>query len=161
VKFVVEHTFAAEIAAYETLFFDEPFCVALGEALGLGRELLRLERTESTIVRHVRCEPRRDPESAAGKAFGSSRASYVEELAYDRATHVATWRTIPNVFPDRVKTSGTIELVAAGDGTRRVVRGEVVARLFGFGGLVERAVVQEIEKSYEATARFTERWLRG
>jgi hypothetical protein len=58
-----------------------------------------------------------------------------------------------------VSNAGTIELVAAAGGTRRIVRAEVKVSLFGFGRIVERMVVAEIVKSYAATTAFTNAWL--
>lgn len=159
-KFVIEHVFeGVACARYEELLFDEPFNVALGAALGLGRELRRLDRAPGRIVRHVCCEPIRDPDSAAGKALGSSRASFIEELEYDLAAHEGRWRTIPSLLPDRVKTWGTLSVREAPGGTARIVRGEVTARLWGFGGLVEKHVVAEIEQSYAKNAEFTRAYL--
>jgi hypothetical protein len=159
-KFVIEHTFEGlTCSRYEALFFDEAFNTALGEALGLGRELRRLDRAPDRIVRHVCCEPVRDPDSPAGQAFGSTRASFVEELEYDPRAHRGAWRTIPNLLPERVKTEGTLEIRGVAGGVQRVVRGEVRARLWGFGGLVEKHVVAEIVKSYDKVAAFTTAWL--
>jgi len=104
-------------------------------------------------------QPVRDPDSPAGQAFGSTRASFVEELEYDPRAHRGAWRTIPNLLPERVKTEGTLEIRGVANGVQRVVRGEVRARLWGFGGLVEKQVVAEIVKSYEKTATFTAAWL--
>ncbi len=163
VKFVIEHTFERLTpAAYESLYFDETFSLALGDHLQLGRELLHLERTAERIVRHVRCEPKRDRDSPGGKALGNSRASYVEEMDYDVAARRGRWRTIPNLFADRVKTGGTLEIVAApgGAGVTRIVRGEVSVSAFGFGRMIEKAIVAEIEKSYRGAAAFTVDWLR-
>jgi len=144
---------------FEALYFDEDFNVALGAALQMGRQLVRLERTAERIVRHVCYEPKRDPNSPADQAFGTSRASFLEELDYDVRSRRGSWKTIPNLFTERVRNSGTIELVAAGRGTKRIVRGEVKVSLFGFGGLVERMIVAEIQKNYAATTKFTREWI--
>jgi len=159
-KFEIEHLFG-ELApsAYESLYFDEGFNGSLYESLHMGRKLLRLDRTADKIVRHVCFEPAREAGSAADQAFGTSRASFVEELEYSPADRRGNWRTIPNLFTERVRNAGTIEFCAAGAGTRRVVRGEVRVSLFGFGKLVERMIVGEIEKSYAATAAFTRQHL--
>ncbi|MGE5185529.1 MAG: DUF2505 family protein [Acidobacteriota bacterium] len=125
----------------------------------MGRKLLRLDRSAHEIVRHVCFEPKREAGSAADQAFGKSRASFVEELDYDVASRRGRWRTIPNVMPERVKNTGTIELRAEGRGTCRVVQGEVKVSLFGFGGLVERMIVAEIQKNYVATTQFTRDYL--
>src|SRR5438309_7869827 len=111
-------------ADYEALYFDETFNVAIGRSLHMGRELLRLERTSERIVRHVRCEPKRAPDSPAGRAFGSSRASFVDELDYDLRARRGAWRTIQNLMPDRVTTAGTIAFVDAPAGVRRIFDGE-------------------------------------
>jgi hypothetical protein len=160
VKVLIEDEFVGiELAAYEALFFDEAFNISVGEALALGRQLIRLERTPDRIVRHVGYEPRRDPNSPAGQAFGTSRASFVEELDYDPRAHRGEWRTIPNLMPERVRNAGTIEFAASARGVKRTVRGEVKVSLFGFGGLVERAVAAEIVKSYARTAELTTAWI--
>lgn len=158
-KIVIDHAFALTCEAYEALYFDEPFNVALGDELGLGRELVRLDRDRDRIVRHVRYEPKRDPDSPAGQAFGTSRASFLEEMDYDVRARRGMWRTVPNLFPDRVTNRGTLELIATPTGVRRIVRGEVSVSLFGFGRLVERMIVAEIEKSYAGAAKFTAEWL--
>ena len=144
---------------YESLYFDEDFNRAVGRELRMGRLLLHFERTATRIQRKVQYEPDRDPESPAGQAFGTSRASFIEELDYDPRSKRGAWRTIPNVFPDRVSNTGTIEFVGAPEGTRRIVRGEVKVSAFGFGRLIERMIVSEIEKSYANTTRITNDWL--
>lgn len=159
-KFLIEDVFSGiSVADYEGLYFDEAFNDAAGEALHMGRKLLRLDRSPTKIVRHVCFEPKRETGSAADQAFGTSRASFVEELEYDVAARSGRWKTIPNLFTERVVNAGTIELASDGSGTRRIVRGDVRVKLFGFGGLVERMIVSEIEKSYAANAKFTREYI--
>ncbi|MEO8551958.1 MAG: DUF2505 family protein [Kofleriaceae bacterium] len=110
-------------------------------------------------MRHVRFEPAQDPDSPAKQAFGSSRASFLEELDYDPRIRRGAWKTVPNLFTDRVKNTGTIEFVDVPEGTKRIVTGDVVVKLFGFGGRVEKMIAAEIVKSYEQTTAFTRAWL--
>ena len=145
--------------AYTALYFDEDFNQAQGRAMRMGRQLLALERTSERIVRRVHYEPNQDPDSQAGKAFGQSRASFIEELAYDVQAHKGVWRTIPNMFPDRVTNTGSIEFAEAGGGVRRIVRGDVKVSLLGFGRMIERIIVREIVKSYANATAFTNDWL--
>ena len=159
-KVAIEHVFTGiQPAEFEALYFDEVYNESLGTHLHMGRKLVRLERGTNRIVRHVRFEPAQDPDSPVKQAFGSSRASFLEELDYDPRTRRGEWKTIPNMFTERVTNSGTIEFAAAPEGTRRVLRGEVKVKLFGFGGVVEKMIVAEIIKSYDATAAFTRDWL--
>jgi hypothetical protein len=157
---LIDDLFAGVTAAeYESLYFDEDFNRAVGRALGMGRLLLHFERTDARIQRKVHYEPDRDPDSPAGQAFGKSRASFIEELDYDPHARRGSWRTIPNMFPDRVSNAGTIEFVEATGGVHRIVRGEVKVSMFGFGRIIERMIVAEIVKSYANTTRFTNEWL--
>ena len=159
-KVLIDDVFAGVTSAeYESLYFDEDFNSEVGKQLRMGRLLLHFERTATRIQRKVQYEPDRDPESPAGQAFGTSRASFIEELDYDPRSRKGAWRTIPNLFPERVTNAGTIEFVDAPNGTRRIVRGEVKVSLFGFGRLIERMIVAEIEKSYANTTRITNDWL--
>ncbi|CAN5138545.1 hypothetical protein BH11MYX1_BH11MYX1_03810 [soil metagenome] len=159
-KVEIEHVFEGiQPAAYEALYFDEAFNEALGAHLHMGRKLLRLDRTPDRIVRHVRYEPSQDPDGAAKQAFGTSRASFLEELEYDRRVRRGLWRTIPNLFAERVKTAGTLEFVTGPLGTKRLVTGEVAVKLFGFGGRVEKMIAAEIVKSYQSSTEFTRAWL--
>jgi len=159
-RLTIEHIFEEiAVADYERLYFDEAFNDALGRELKLGRHLVRLERTDKRIVRHVCYEPAREPGHAIDQAYGSNKASFVEELEYDVAARRGTWRTVPNRWVDRVRNAGTIELGAAPKGTRRTVHADIAVRAFGFGGIVERMVAAEIQKSYEATTAFTRAWL--
>lgn len=161
VHVAIEHVFAGiQPAAFEALYFDEVFNEALGRHLRMGRKLVRLDRpTEFTIVRHVRYEPAQAPGSEAKQAFGESRASFLETLDYDARTRTGQWATIPNMFPERVSNRGTICFFDDKTGTKRVVTGDVSVKLFGFGGRVEKIIVREIVKNYEASAAFTREWL--
>jgi len=159
-RVTIEHVFEGiAVADYEDLYFDEAFNDALGRELKLGRHLVRFDRSETRIVRHVCYEPARQDGHPIDHAYGTSRASFIEELDYDVASRRGTWRTVPNRWAERVSNTGTIELAAAPTGTRRTVLGEVKVSAFGFGKIVERLVVGEIEKSYTATTAFTRAWL--
>jgi len=81
------------------------------------------------------------------------------ELDYDPRSRRGEWKTIPNMFKERVVNAGTIEFAAAPEGTRRILRGEVKVKLFGFGGVVEKMIASEIVKNYDATAAFITDWL--
>jgi hypothetical protein len=161
-KYVIEHTFAGlSLPEFETLFFDEEFNVALSETLKLGRTLVRLDRTPDRIVRHTRCEPKREPGSAAAKLFGDKRAGWFEELEYDVGKFFGRWKTIPSVMTDKIESSGTVEFVAAPGGVRRIVKGEVTVSIFGVGRQIEKAIVAGTEKGYAAGVDFTATWVKN
>jgi Protein of unknown function (DUF2505) len=156
----IQHVFdAVSVGDFVSLYFDETFNDALSKELKLGRHLVRFDRSNDRIVRHVCYEPAREAGHAIERAYGSSSASFVEELDYDVASRRGTWRTIPNKWADRVHNAGTIEFAEAGASTRRRVDADVKIKAFGFGRIVEKLVVAEIEKNYAATTAFTRAWL--
>ena len=52
-----------------------------------------------------------------------------------------------------------IDLEAAAGGVKRVLAGVIDVTLFGLGGLVEKVIVSNVEKSYDDAAAFTAQWL--
>jgi hypothetical protein len=63
-------------------------------------------------------------------------------------------------MPDKVDTRGTLEFSATAGGTKRIVRGEIKVSVFGIGGIVEKFIVADVEKSYGDAAEFTRGWLK-
>lgn len=160
-KFRVEHTYdGVTFPEYEAIHFDEVFNTALSESVKLGRSVLKLERTPERIVRHVKIEPAREIPGPVAKLLGGNKFSYVEELEYELGKGRGTWRTITSVLTDKIDSRGTLELVAAGSSVKRVVSGDIKVGIFGVGGIVEKFVVSDVEKSYDAAAAFTREWLK-
>ena len=161
-KYVIEQTFEGLTPAeYETLFFDETFNVALGEAMKLGRTLVKLERTPERIVRHVRCEPKREPGSPSSRFLGDSRAGWFDELEYEVGKFHGRWRTVPSVFTEKITTNGTLEFIATPSGVKQRLSGEVSVGIFGVGRMIEKTIVTGIEKAYVAAAKFTAEWVKA
>jgi hypothetical protein len=159
-KLHIEHTFhGISPADYETLYFDEEFGVALCQAVKLGREVLKFEKTGDRIVRHVRVTPQRDVPGAIKKVLGEKPFSYVEEVEFEVGKLRGRWKTVPSIVPDKVLTGGTLVFEPVSGGVKRVVDGEIKVNVFGIGGIVEKFVVGEVEKSYGDAAVFTQQWV--
>ncbi len=158
-KLSIEHTFALSPADYATLYFDETFSAELCAAVKIGRTVLRLERTPERLVRHVRCEPVREVPAPLAKLLDGHRFHYVEELEFDLVAFRGRWRVVPSLLPQKVAASGAHDFEDAGGKTRRVVRGDVSVSVFGIGGIVERFVVGEVERSYNDAFAFTQKYL--
>lgn len=159
-KFNVEHVFTGVApATVEAVFFDEAFNVALCEAVDLERELLEREQHRETLQRKTRIRPRRAVPKPLEKAIGSNRLEYIEHIDYSFANQRGQWRVIPAALADKISAAGELGFHPQGDGASRWVRGEVNVKLFGVGGMAERFIVSDIEKSYERAAEFMRRWL--
>jgi hypothetical protein len=160
-KFLAEHTFRGiTLPDYEKLYFDEAFNVALCKAVNLDRTVLKRDEKGSHLSRSVKVSPRdREIPGPLVKVLGSSRIEYTEQVEYDFGTFKGTWKTVSSVMTDKVDSSGTFRFETAGDGVKRVIEGEIKVKVFGVGGVIERFIVADIEKSYEQAADFTRRWI--
>jgi len=158
-KFEIAHTFDTTLDEYAEIYFDEAFGFASCEAVNIGRKLLKLEKSPERIVRQVRCEPSRELPAPIAKLLGGGGFSYVDDVEYDPRTRKGKWRIVPSIAPDKVESTGTFEFVPDGAGKRRIIRGDINVKVFGLGGIIEKFVVGDVEKSYEKAAAFTREWI--
>jgi len=155
----IQHIFDIPPADYATLYFEEPFAIALSQSAGIGRTLLRLDREPGRVVRHILCEAGRDVPAAIARLIEGGGFNYVEVIDFDLRALRGRWRVIPSIFAERVRASGTLDFEDADGKVSRVVRGEVSVSIPAIGGLVERFVVAEVEKAYAAASAFTRSYL--
>jgi hypothetical protein len=75
----------------------------------------------------------------------------VEESVLDRATHVTTWKIVPDHYGSRLRCTGTFRLTSAGDGvTLRRTEAEIKVNFPLVGGRVEKAIVSGLVEHAEA-----------
>jgi hypothetical protein len=160
-KFRAEHTYeGVTFPEYEVIHFDEAFNVELAQSVKLVRTVLKFEKTPERIVRHVRVEPAREIPGPVAKILGGNKFSYVEELEYELGKGKGRWRIVTSMMTDKIDAQGTLELVAVPGGCKRVVAGDIKVSIFGVGGIIEKFVVSDVEKSYDAAAAFTREYLK-
>lgn len=160
-KFLAEHTFRGITASdYEKLYFDEAFNAALCKAVNLDREVVKREENGKHLSRVVKVSPRdREIPGPLVKILGSSRIEYTEHVEYDFGSLKGSWKTVSSLLTDKVESAGIFRFDAAADAVKRVVEGDIKVKVFGIGGVIERFIVADIEKSYEQAADFTRRWI--
>ena len=161
-KFKADHLIdGITVEQYREMYFEDAFNDAMCVAVNLIRKPIKMERSGSKIVRHVHVEPQgREIPAPVAKLLGQSRFGYVEELEFDFSLNEGVWRTIPALIPEKVTTGGTLRFVGEGSATRRIVHGDIEVRMFGIGGIVERFICSDAEKSYADAAEFSRRWVR-
>jgi len=159
-RFRVEHVFKnITLAQYEKLYFDEDFNNALCKEVKLARTLVERNADDKHIHRVVTVGPDREIPAPAAKILGASKIEYTEHIDYDFGAYRGNWKTISSLMTDKVDTKGTFQFSDAGGGVRRVVDGDIKVKIFGVGGVVERFIVADIEKSYDRAADFTQKWI--
>ena len=125
------------------------------DLLGYGYELIEDDRQTGKRRSHI--IPKVDAPRALVAALGDSIA-FDEHGQLDRSGDAPVYRfnIIPGVWPDKITVRGQMTVPPAGEGKcERVVDFEVGCSAFGIGGLFERFVSKEVEKSYEQSAGFT------
>ncbi len=81
--------------------------------------------------------------------------SWDERSTYSLRTHEARWQIVPKVKPEWQRffhAEGTYSLVQRGDGSARIVRGELELLVRVVRPVAERLIVNEIRKTFEAEA---------
>ena len=159
-RFKVEHVFRnISLTEYEQLYFDEAFNEALCAAVKLARSVVSLERDDTSIKRVVKVGPDRELPGPVAKVLKSDRIEYEEHLEYTFGTYHGTWETIPSLMSNKVDTRGTFSFAEKGSDVRRVVEGAITVKILGVGGLIEKFIVADVERSYNDAARVTQTWI--
>lgn len=87
------------------------------------------------------------------------RLTWVQESTHDLDAGTTTFRLVPDHYPDRLKASGRFTVGADGDGSQRVVAGELKVRAPLVGGKVEQAIVGGLREYLEAEAPAVDAYL--
>lgn len=152
---VSHHIPGMDVAAFERLYFDEPFNAAMCHALGLGRRLLRLEAQGDRILREVEVTPDRQMPAVMRKVLGDRAIAYTETMEYTMGEGQGTWRTASNLMADKITSDGSLYVrAAAGGGVERRVTGHVTVSIFGLGKAIEKLIVADVIDSYKRAAAF-------
>ncbi len=163
-SFRVEHVFqCSEDVFWDKVFFDDTYNRRqFAEALkfSLWKELSREDRG-GEIYRVVQASPPLGDVPGPLRAVIGDSAGYEERGTFDKSKHRYTAKVIPNKLAEKI----TIEIIMwtepKGDNAcRRVAEGTVTAKIFGVGGLLEKKMIADLEKSYEKSAKFTNDYVR-
>jgi KaiC/GvpD/RAD55 family RecA-like ATPase len=159
-KLHVRHRFDCTPDRFWKMYWDDAFDEQLRRESAVQRELLE-ERTEGTVlIRRVRLTPDRELPGAAAALLGARKLVYEQENRWDKSTSTMAWKVIPTILPGKLDARGTFQVVGAGTGCEQVVDGVISVNVMLVGGQIERAVVAEVEKSYDKMAITCREWLR-
>ena len=159
-KFSVSHAFKnITLVAFEELYFDEEFNIAQCRELRLDRTLVERQLHDGKLVRAVRVGPDREIPAPIAKFLGTNKIEYTEHLAYAWGSLRGTWKSVPAMMADKIDSQGNFWFRQEGDQVVRAVDGDVKVKIFGFGTIAERFICSDVERSYDAAARFTQTWI--
>ena len=142
-------------------YFSEDFNDAAAAVSGLKSRKLVEERVEpdGTRVRRMRMEPSARIPPPIDRVVGKEHVTWDEVQRHDPVGHVLRFH-VESRAHERVRMEGVIRFVAAGDGVRRIIDGELTIRApLGLGAVIERFVVAETDRGYRRMGEFLQRWL--
>jgi len=122
-----------------------------------GLRLLKNEETPTGLRRDLVMTPRLNLPAAVAKVIGPSTV-ITEEGRYERATRTWFWKHQLSTMADKFVIGGSMRVAA--DGPDRVIRRSEVnleCKIFGIGGLVEKAAAGDIRTGFAAGADFINR----
>ena len=139
---------------------------ALYEAFaGLPRadrpEVLEHRVDGDTAVLRVRWRFSGTLSPAARAVIDPERLSWVEESSHDLARRRVSYRMVPDHYRDRFSCTGEYRFEADGDGSVRVVEGDLRVKAPIVGRTVERAIVSGLEEQLASEGPIVEAFVTG
>ncbi len=161
IRFTLVHDIHCAAERFWELHLDSAFTRALIEE-GLGFhacDIQSVTREGDTVRRVMVVQPKIDVPQAVAKILGP-RLSYREDGVYRADTGTWEWTTRLGVMADKIRMGGAMRVEPTGsDRCRRVADLWVDAKVFGLGGLVEKAAEKNMRKGWAEGARWTNAWL--
>jgi hypothetical protein len=158
------HVFNCSVDTYwSKIFFDENYSRALfiGALKFESWEVRRFEESDSEIRRVVDAVPKAPDLPGPLKKLIQNGAGYREDGIFDKATRRHTVNVTPTSLPDRLIISGvTVAEPVSDNQCRRVYLARVEANIFGVGGMLEKRILDDLSKSYDVAATFTNGWIK-
>ena len=159
-RFELRQTFAQPPTTVDRAYADPELYPTLVGLPKLGDiEVLSHETDEQQARLAIRFAFTGDLPPAVTAVVDPRRLTWVQQSVHDLARGITTFRLVPDHYPDRLSASGSATVAAAGDGTRRVVAGELKVRAPLVAGRVEQAIVSGLGEYLEAEAPAVDRYL--
>lgn len=159
----VEHTFnCSEATFWERIFLDPEYNERLYKTelrFPAWREVSR-EQHGSGLKRVVEVVPYVGELPAALKAVVGEGIGYEERGVLSRDTKSYQVEVVPNRLADKISVKVGLSTTPDGDNRcRRKARADVSVKIFGVGGTIEKRLLSDLERSYQKSADFTNRFI--
>ncbi len=159
-KLDIRHTFDCTPERFWEMYWSDELDAMLNEGSTIQRDLLEERREGDVLVRRLRFTPERELPAAAASLLGASKLVYEQENRFDRANSVLHWQVIPTILPGKLDARGKLEVRPTSGGCEQVVTGDITVQVRFIGGQIEKAVIAEVEKSWNRTAETCRAWLQ-
>jgi len=159
----VEHVFNCSEATYwDRIFLDPEYNERLFKTelkFPVWREVSREERG-GALHRVIEVVPYVGELPGALKAVIGEGIGYEERGVLDRNAKTYKVVVVPNKLADKLSIKVDLWTVADGETRcRRKARAEASVKIFGVGGTIEKRMLSDLERSYQKSADFTNRFI--
>jgi hypothetical protein len=163
-KQTIRHTFETDDQAFwRDVFFDQPFVERMyKQALGCTSVVFHEDTGDAASgrTRRLAFTQQVDAPAAIRKIFGET-TTMEERGRFDAQTKRWSFSMIPDRMADKIRITGETWVEASGAGKiERIMSIEYAVSIFGLGGVLEKFMASETEKSFEKQAQFTREYLR-
>jgi hypothetical protein len=161
IEFTLRHPLNCTPERHWQLFFDPEWTRELiVDGLGFMSCDVRPVRQEGTIRhREMAVTPKLVIPAAVAKLLGD-RLGYTERGAYDETQQKWTYQLVLNVLTDKIRMGGEVTVEPLGaDRCTRVSKMWVDVKLFGLGGMVEKAAESNMRDGWDKSAAWINAWL--
>jgi len=159
VKIDARHTFPCAPERLWEIYWDPAFEDRLRQGSTVQREVLEHRDEGDVIYRRVRNTPQRELPAAAAAIVGAKKLVYEQETRWDKKRGLVQWQVVPSVLPGKLDAKGQLRVEPAPGGCVMVIDGNIDVHVRFVGGQIEKAVVAEVEKSYDRLAAEIRRWI--
>lgn len=160
IEFTLRHELDCTVDRHWELFFDHDWTYSLlTEGLGFAAEIGPVKQEGGARKRQMDVKPEADMPKAVAKLLGDA-LGYTERGSYDEATRTWTYDLVLNVLTDKIRMGGKVHLEPLGDDRcTRVSQMYAEAKIFGIGGLVEKAAEKNMRDGWTKSANWINGWL--
>lgn len=160
IEFTLRHAIDCTPARFWELFLDPDWTRDLFEdGLSFHCDVGPVEESAGVKRRDMRVVPKLELPAAVAKLFGD-KLGYTERASLTVATEVWKYELTLNMLAEKIRLGGEMTLEPLGsDRLTRVSKMWVEAKIFGIGGLVEKAAEKNMRKGWNDSATWINRWL--
>lgn len=162
-EFTLNHPLMCSADRFWALFLDPGFTREMLTGLGFARVdvgELRPGASSTDKRRSMRSIPKLDLPAVVARLVGEAFA-YVEEGSFDERSRRWTYQSRISVM-EQFRVGGRIWVEPTKTGRcRRISEVWIEAKIFGIGGLVERAAESNVRDGFRRSALWINRWVVG
>lgn len=159
-KLALTHLFPCTPAEFFQLL-EDPELEALQCRVGdMRRDVVeQRQNPDGSRYRRIRCRPNRQLPVFLKPFLGPDGIVYDQVNEWDPRTNLLRWRVEVPAFGERMQVAGTTRLEPHPSGCKRTIEGEVTVKVRLVGGQIEKFVGEDLQKSYDKTARAIAEWM--